>query len=302
MAEGSRRRLSFVAEVTAGTSPTTGWAILRTTGDGVVTDAKQMLNSAELRSDRGVGILRHGNSLPQINIPFELSTGTYDSILQSALQGTWTTNILNQGTTKKYHSFEEGFLDMTTPQYQQLKGALCSGFDLNVTPNAMVTGNFRFTGLSVSALSGTPIQAAAHTAQTTTPSYDSFTGSILEGGGSTVIVTALSLNYDNGVDPKYRLMQTGPDRIATGRANLTGSISAFFDNATLANKFFSETETSLSFTLTDSASKSYTFLIPKLKYTGGPREVSENQIMLNLPFQAYMDSVTGTTLRITRVP
>ena len=302
MAEGSRRRLSYVAEVTPGTSPVTGWAMLRHTGDGVVTDAKQTLVSNEFRSDRGMGIIRHGNANPQINVPFELSFNTYDSLLESAFQGAWTTNILKQGTTKKYHSFEEGFLDMGTPQYQAIKGALCTGMDLNIAPNAMVTGNFRFSGLEVTPLSGTPIQAAAHTALTVTPPFDSFTGSITEGGSAIAIVTALTLNIDNGGEPLHRLLAKNPDRIVTGRANVSGTISAFFDNATLANKFFNETESSLGFVLTDTqgVAKSYTFAIPKLKYTGATRDVGENNIVLNMPFQAYFDSVSATTIQITR--
>jgi hypothetical protein len=302
MAEGSRRRLSYVAEVTPGTSPTTGWAILRQTGDGAITDARQTLNSNEFRADRGLGILRHGNSNPQINIPFELSFNTYDSLLEAALQGVWTSNVLKQGVTKKYHSFEEGFLDMGTPQYQAIKGALCTGMDLSVTPNAMVTGNFRFSALSVTAFTATAIQTTAHTALTTTPPMDSFTGSINEGGSAIAIITGLTLNLDNGAEPLYRLLSKNPDRIVTGRANVSGTISAFFDNATLANKFFNETETSIVFVLTDTQTvpKSYTFTIPKLKYTGATREVGENNIVLNMPFQAYFDSVSGTTLQIDR--
>jgi len=302
MAEGSRRRLSYVAEVTPGTSPVTGWSMLRQTGDSVVTDAKQTLASNEFRSDRGMGIIRHGNANPQINIPFEMSYGTYDSFLESAFQGAWTTNVLKQGTTKKYHSFEEGFLDMGTPQYQAIKGALCTGMDLKIAPNAMVTGNFRFSGLEVTALSGTPIQAAAHTALTTTAPFDSFTGAITEGGLTIAIVTALNLNLDNVGGPLHRVMAKNPDRIVTGRANLTGTISAFFDNATLANKFFNETESSLGFTLTDLAGNDYIFVIPKLKYTGSTRDVGENNIVLNMPFQAYFDSSSSTTIQITRTP
>jgi hypothetical protein len=304
MAEGSRRRLSFVAEnsATPGTSPTTGWQILRVAGDGSITDARQTLNSNEFRSDRGLGILRHGNTNPQLAFPFELSFGTFDSILESALQGAWTSNVLKQGTTKKYHSFEEGFLDMGTPQYQAIKGALCSGLDLSLAPNQMATGNFRFIGLSVTAFSATAIQTTAHADPTSTPPMDSFTGSISEGGSAIAIVTGLTLNLDNGAEGLYRLLQKAPDRIATGRANVSGTISAFFDNATLANKFINETETSLSVVITDiqTTPKSYTILIPKLKYTGATKTVNENNIILNMPFQAYFDSVTGTTIQITR--
>jgi hypothetical protein len=302
MAEGSRRRLSFVAEVTPGTSPVTGWQILRCTGDGSITDARQAINSNEFRSDRGVGTPRHGNSAPQVNIPVEFSYGTYDSLLESAMQGAWTVNVLKQGATKKYLSIEEGFLDMGTPQYQVIKGALCSGFDLSIAPNAMVTGNFRFVGLDAAALSATAVQTAAHTAATTTAPFDSFTGSISEGGSGSTIITSLTMTLDNGVSQLYSLFSNDPNRIVSGRANLSGSMSLFFDSATLLNKFLNETETSIAFTLTDLAGNDYIFSIPKVKYMGGTKDVTENNIVLNLPWQAYYDTSTTTTFQITRTP
>lgn len=302
MAEGSRRRLAFVAEVTPGTSPTTGWQILRNTGDSSITDARQVISSNEFRPDRGVGTPRHGNSDPNIAIPFELSYGTYDTLLESIFQGAWTTNVLKQGATKKYLSFEEGFLDMGTPQYQVLKGGLGAGMDLSISPNAMVTGNFRFIGLEAAAFSGSPIQATAYTAATTTEPFDSFTGTISEGGSPIAIVTGLTLNYDNGADQLYRLLQSKPSRAVTGRANVTGTISAFFDDATLINKFYNETVSSLAFTLTDAAGNSYAFSIPKIKYTGATKDVGENNIVLNMPFQAFFDTVSATTIQITRTP
>lgn len=301
MAEGSRRRLAFVAEVTPGTSPTTGWQILRSTGDSSITDARQVISSSEFRPDRGVGTPRHGNSDPEISIPFELSYGTYDTLLESIFQGVWTTNVLKQGATKKYLSFEEGFLDMGTPQYQVLRGAIGAGMDLSITPNAMVTGNFRFIGLEASAFSGSPAQGTAYTAQTTSQPYDSFTGTISEGGSPIAIVTGLTLNYDNGADQLYRLLQSRPSRVVTGRAAVSGTISAFFDDATLINKFYNETESSLAFTL-GTGSGSYAFSIPKLKFTGATKDVGENNIVLNMPFQAFFDTVTATTIQITRTP
>lgn len=301
MSEGSRRRLAFVTEVTPGTTPDTGWKVLRSTGGASIVDARQAINSAEYRQDRGVGTPRLGNSTPQMNIPFELSFGTYDELLESALQGSWALNVLKQGTSKKYFSFEEGFMDMATPQFQVMRGALCTGMDLNVAPNAMITGSFRFLGLGASAFSPTPAQATAYDAATESVPFDSFNGEILEGGSAIAVVTALSLSLDNGAAHMFSVFAKDPNRVVTGRANLTGNISAFFDDVTLANKYLNETETSLRFTLEDPDGNDYEVYLPKVKYMGATRELTENNIQLNMPFQAFFDDVSGTTVQITRV-
>jgi hypothetical protein len=90
--------------------------------------------------------------------------------------------------------------------------------------------------------------------------------------------------------------------MGVGRANLTGNLSIFFENATLANKFLDETESALIFTLTDLKGNSYRFTIPRIKYTGATKSITENNTVLDFPFQALADSTTSTCLIIDRVP
>ena len=91
--------------------------------------------------------------------------------------------------------------------------------------------------------------------------------------------------------------------IVPGRSNLTGTVSAYFENATLLTKFIAETESSIEFTLGNGTTKSYTFLIPRIKYSGGDNPASgEGPIVISMPFQALYDSSEATNLKITRIP
>lgn len=299
MAEGSRRYLAYVAETVWGTTPgTPALKMLRNTGGGGIKVDRQSLQSQEMRSDRAVADLRLGNKQPSLEVPFEFSYGSFDDLLEAALFGTWATNVLKQGTTRKSFTIEEGFADLA--QYQQMLGAMVNSLSLSISPNAIVSGSFGLIGKSASAF-GATIDAAPDAAPTTSP-FDSYTGSIKEGGGAVAVVTALSLSLQNGLEALFSLFASEAQRIGAGRANLTGSVSAYFDSVALANKFLNETESSLEFTLTDGAGNDYTFLIPRIKYTGATKSISENKILVDLPYQALHDSVTGTCLQITRVP
>jgi hypothetical protein len=381
MAEGSRRQLTYVAEDTPGTTPASGFKVLRNLGGNGIVVAKQTLNSAEYRSDRALTAVRHGNKAPTLDIPFELSYTSHDDMLSAALFANWavaynltglsatvdatdktitvalasfitsgvkvgdkitttgfeaagnngtfvvsnvaatvltiatatglvnvtddtgvaiTTDryVLKQGSTAKYISFEEGFTDIA--QYQIMAGSLCNGMTLNIAPNAMVTGSFNFLGLSASAFSGSSVDSPD--AAATTQPFDSFTGSLKENDNAIATVTALNINLQNGLEHYFALFDADPYKIGTGRANVSGSLSVFFENATLAAKFLGETASSLECALTDLAGNTLTIKIPALKYTGATKNMTENNVLIDLPFQAYYDATEATALRIDRKP
>lgn len=301
MSEGSRRQLIYVAETVQGTTPSTPACkpLRNTGGGGGIKVARQSLQSGEYRQDRAIPDIRLGNKTPSLDVPFEFSYGSFDDLLEAALFGTWATNVLKQGVDKKFFTFEEGFTDIA--QYQLLAGAMVNEFSLDIKPNAMITGSFSLLGLVASAFTGASIDATPDAASTTTP-FDSYTGSIKEGGASIAIATSLSLKLANNLEQFFALFNKDPSKIGVGRANLSGSLSCYFESAAMANKFLAETESSLEFTLTDLAGNSYDILIPRIKYTGADRELAENNIGINLPFQALYSSGEATALKITRTP
>lgn len=90
MAEGSRRRLSYIEEVDWGVTPDNpSMKLLRNTGGGGIQMQRDSLQSQEMRSDRQIAAMRLGNKRPTLEVPFEFSYGSFDDLLEGALFGEW---------------------------------------------------------------------------------------------------------------------------------------------------------------------------------------------------------------------
>lgn len=300
IATGSRHNLAYVAESTFGTTPSTpGFQNLRHTGTTLGL-SKDAIESEELRDDRQIAHFRHGNKNVSGDVNIELSYGTFDDFIEAALAGTWATNILKAGTTRRSFTIERHHEDIG--KYLRSTGCSINTLSLSVAPNSMITGSFGVIGSGFTA-AGSAITGSTYTAETTTAPFDSFTGSITEGGSSIAIVTGLELSIDNGMEALYVVGQDTTLEPSIGKSTVTGSVTAYFEDITLLNKFVNETESSLQFTLTDSAGKDYIFLMPKIKYnSGNPEAAGPGAVTISLDFVALYDSTALTQLKITRQP
>ncbi len=307
LAAGSQSQTAYIEEVTWGTTPTgTGdnTTLLPLTGN-TLKWAKDTLTDDTLRSDRQIPSVRTGMKKVSGDLSFAFRFGDFDPFLASALMSTWgsgtATQALTVGSTRKSFTIEKGFTDIG--RYHPYTGCVVKTFSLSVRPNAIVTGSFGLIGKDMTP-SGSPLDATPIAVSGNEP-FDSFTGSLKEGGSGTgdeiAIVTGIDFTLENNSVPLEVLMSDSCADIVAGRSNLSGTLSAFFEDATLLAKFFNETETSIILTLTDPDSNSLTFTMPALKYTSGDPDISgEGPIPLTMSFQAYYDSTSGTNFKIER--
>jgi len=296
-ATGSRHEIAYVAETEFGVTPATPVFIpFRNTGTTLET-SKTSLVSEEMRADRQITDFRGGNKQIGGDVSMELSATSFDDMLEAVLGGTWTTDILKTGTTKRSFTLERKFSDIT--RYIRYTGCVPSALSLSVQPDAMVTGSFSFVGKGQTAAQ-TIVTGATYDTATTTSPFDSFSGTISEGGSPIAIVTGIDLSLDNGAEASFVIGSDTTPCITLDRSNLTGTLTAQFEDEVLLNKFIDETESSLEFTLTD-GTNSQTWLLPRIKYTGGSVPVSGGGLItVSLPFQAIMDATSETQIQITR--
>ena len=300
IATGSRHDMAYVAESTFGTTPTLPVFVpIRHTGTTLGL-SKDAIESEELRQDRQIAHYRHGNKSVSGDVNIELSYGSFDDLLQATLAGSWAADVLLAGTTRRSFTIERHHSDIN--KYLRSTGCSFNSMSLSVAPNSMVTGSFSIIGKSFTVAS-TAISGATYSSETTSAPFDSFTGSVNEGGSSVAVVTGIELSIDNGMEALYVVGSDETLLPSIGKSTVTGSITAYFENSLLIDKFISETASSLEFTLTDQAGNSYIFELPNVKYNSGNPEVGgPGAITVSLDFVALHDGGTGSQIQITRVP
>ena len=298
-AVGSRHALSFVAESTYGTTPgTPSMKLLRQTGNTIGL-TKETFLSDEIRSNRERTDLRHGTHQVGGDVPIELSYGAFDDFLAAALFSTWSSDVLKVGTTVQSFTMERRFLDIA--QYQPMTGCMVNTLALNIQPNAMVTGTIGIIGQDGD-ISGTSLGTPTDVA--TNAPFDSFTGALLEGGSAIASVSQLSLNLTNNITPAFVIGSKVTPQMIYGMSDMTGSLTAFFEDENLMNKFLNEEESSLAVTLTDPEGNDLEIDLPRIKYTSAsvPVNSANEGVTVSMDFQALLSSSDASSIVITRTP
>lgn len=303
MADSSRHALHYIAEATYGTTPATpAFKAVRHTACNLAMTKSTMV-SEELRADRQITDFRHGTKQTGGDISGELSSGAYDDFLEAVLGGTWTTNVLKAGTTRRSFSVLRHFSDLASSAnpWHLFTGVEINKLSLSVAVNAIDKIVFGVIGKGFGTDDAAPAGATWVAAPTNSP-MDSFTGTLTEGGQAIAVITEISLNLENGLEPRFVIGSDSTIHPSIGKSNCTGQVTAYFEDATLIDKFINESESALEFTLADKSGKSYKFTLPRIKYTGGqPDTQGAGPITLAMPFQALRDDTSGTNLTITRV-
>lgn len=304
MADGSRHSLRMVAETTYGVTPATpAFKYIRHTGTTLGL-TKEGLQSEEIRDDRQISDFRHGARQVGGDISIELSYGSFDDILEALLGGTWTADVLKAGTIRRSFTLERFFGDIQSADkpYHRFTGVEFNTLQLQINANAMVTGTIGVVGKDMVTAS-TAITGATYAPISTTSPLDSFTGTLNENGVPIAVITEIQLNLDNGLDPRFVVGSKTTLRPSIGRSNVSGQITAYFENSLLLDKFINETESSILFNLPDGAGNNLKFILPRIKYNGGQPDVQgEGPITLSMPFQALLDPATSTNIIIEREP
>jgi hypothetical protein len=288
--------LRYVIETTPGATPAnpvmTEIPIVSTTLGGT----RETLTSNSQRRDRQIAAADTGLDNISGDIAIEFAPGVFDDFLASALCGAWTDNVLKAGTALNLMTIER---EVMAGLYARYVGCLVNSLSLSVQPNAYVTGAFGMIGLS------TAIAAAPLAANTPAPGelapFNSFTGELKVDNTVFALTSGIELSLQNGAAAKYPLFSRVASALLLGKSNLSGTLTAYVtSDAPLLRKYINDNKSKLEFTLTRGA-WAYDFLIPSVTFTGAGFPVQNDQeIVLNVPFQATLGADAGTNLQITR--
>jgi hypothetical protein len=297
-AQGSRTQLAYVAESTYGTTPASPAMAAVPFNTHSIDLTKTRVQSAEITPDRMPRVDRHGQRTVSGEVVVEMRPADYDWLLEGALFGAFASNVLNTGTTVKSFTIEDGALDIT--QYRAFTGCMVNTMQMSIAPNQMTTATFGVIGKNMTQ-STSPLDATLTAASGNEP-FDSFSGTIEEGGSAIAYVNSIDFTLNNNLNPTFALGAVSTPQMEFGMSTLEGTMTVFYQDAALITKFLNETESSLSIVLDDRvAGLNYTLLMPRIKINGAAVPVaSPASRLLTIPFVALRDSSTGTQLRITR--
>lgn len=297
--QGSRSSLSFVTEATFGTTPAGSFANLPFSTHSLNL-TKDVLTGTDIEADRMPRVNRQGNRQVGGDIVVDLRDGDYDLILESAMLSTFATNILKVGVVPKFFSIEDFAADID--QARLFTGMSVSTMAISLAPNQMVTTTFGMVGKDMT-ISGTEkTQVAATGAQP----FDAYSGDISIGAVGTpvasAIVTALDFTLNNSYAPTFVIGDDSAPSLEYGRAEVEGTMTAYFEDAALIDRFLNETETAIQVSVDDpTGANAYTFDFPKVKINSADVGVDgPTSRMVTMSFVALYDSTLETNLQITR--
>lgn len=297
-AQGSRSSLSFIVESTFGTTPAGNFTNLPFTTHSLNL-TKDRVAGNDIQSDRMPRVDRHGNRQVAGDIVADLRDGDYDSLLESAMLNTWSTNVLKVGTTPKYFSIEDYAADID--QARLFTGMTVNSLAVSLAPNQMVTGTFGLVGKDMTIGATEKTQDAASGAAP----FDAYSGDlkIADTGGvlaASAIVTGLDFTLTNSFAPTFVIGDDAAPSLEVGRAEVEGTLTAYFEDAALINRFLNETETALEVSVGD-GTNDMTFLFPRIKVNSADVGVDgPTSRIVNISFVALRDTTEATNLKITR--
>jgi len=303
-AQGSRSSLAYIAESTFGTTPSTPTLALIPIKTHSLSLTKERLEGADIQADRMPRVDRHGNRNAAGSIEVDLRQGDYDEFLESTMFGAFdTSDELKVGTTPKFLTIEDAAEDIS--QFRLFTGMAVNSASFSIAPNQMVNTTFDMVGKDMAQASSTA-SSGAKTAISGNAPFDSYNGSIFEGGVGTSdligTVSSLELSITNSLAPTFAVGSDSTPQLEFGRAVVEGTLTVYYESAALISKFLDETESELQVSVASpGGSDAYTFYLPRIKYNGADAPLANPQSrFITLPFVSLYDATEGSNLVITR--
>ena len=167
-----------------------------------------------------------------------------------------------------------------------------------MAPNQMVTATFGIVGrdMFISATQKTTTASAG------AAPFDAYSGDIKLGnkgtlGSALTIITALDFTLTNNFAPTLVIGESTAGDMEFGTASLEGTVSCYFEDATMINRFLNETESALEVSVGD-GSNTLTFRMPRIKINSADVGVDgPTSRIVNMSFTALRDdtSLSGSS-------
>lgn len=193
-------------------------------------------------------------------------------------------------------------------QYLQYIGMRPNTMSLDFAVGAILTGSFEFMGAGhtitqAAALPGTitASQSGSVMNSVTDMGVLAVNGSNLLANGTSFIQKA-SLSVNNNLRGLKALGVFGNIDVGYGTLEVSGSMDCYFEDENLYDLALSGNYFELAFGTEDNQGNGYVFNLPKARYVNAALNLGDknSDVMLNLPFQGYLDDGKGYGVAIYR--
>ena len=302
MAEGSRYSSYFIKETSSGVTPATGTLkIFRATKSGLDINIAT-LQSEEIRDDAEVADFRLGTRHVEGTASAEFSYQTFDDLLAAALRSSFVSGVVKGGIARQSFTFIDYNADITDFPYTIYRGCEINTLAITVAASAMVGIEFGIVGRTMEQAVTLPAGLTVG-ARTPTAPMDGFSGALNMGGSVVDVITEMAINIENGIEPRFVVGSKFSIKPGSKRRQVTGTMTAYYEDNTLRTKFLNEQESALTIDIIDGTSGAgYRFTMPRVKITEAPRPIDgEGDIMLNMSYRGLLDQTKGYSLSIQQL-
>ena len=206
------------------------------------------------------------------------------------------TYVPQTGHTDDSYNIEEWYGDIE--ESAVYTGMKVGTANIQLPSTGMVTTDFSFMGKGLTS-DGTSAYFTSPTGPTTTGLLTAVQGALLLNGSNAACITDASISIERAMEPAQCVGSNFNSEIFTGKINVTGSVSAYFSDATMRDYFNDETEVTVVLVVTTSSAKNadfISFVMPRVKFNSFSNADAENGIVSSLDYTALMNAVTTAGL------
>jgi Phage tail tube protein len=290
MSSSSQHKFSIVPEANYGVTPANPQLRIKNIVSASLALTKGKIESATIRPDRQVQDVRHGNRQIGGDVVVELAYGAFDDILEAVLCGTWEDNLLFPGVIRRSFTAVRQFTDLEAGAnpFQFFKGVEFNTMGISIAPEKIVEVTFGCVGREL-IIGGAQLDGAADVAASTAKPIDSFTGILTVDGAEVGSVTEISLNIENGIEPRFVVFNDKTNQPKIGKCRVTGTLTTYFQDSSFLVAFNGGIKRALNFELEDKNGNRYVFDLPGILPMSGATDVKgEDDITIPVQFQAVV--------------
>jgi hypothetical protein len=230
-----------------------------------------------------------------------------DGTLTNAVgeSNSYEVNYARNGITHSSFLIEKQFLSLATPQYVACLGAAVNELNIELEARSRALMSFAYMGTeqrsgTATYGDGSPTAPASNPILNTTSHVG---GLRWDSAAFASNVMSLSLTLNNNLRDRPAISRETTLEHGKGTIDLTGTLTAYFEDGSLLADFIAHTDRELLVPLIDSAGDLMSIHLPRIQFPAGNPVIEgiNSDVMVPLEFQATLDSAVGYIIQIDQL-